>query len=114
MMSILRSSLKVSAGAVSRFGPRVNKNGTRIPMRANKTGSVRIFTPKKLISTVECPSQAAVTRALLHFAGSGLVGAGVIGPKLFNIASRHKYHVHRRTPGFLKFCFLLLYFIKFF
>src|SRR5215472_14431165 len=111
MMSIFGSSLKVSAGAVSRFGPRVNKNGTRIPMRANKTGSVKIFTPKKLISTVECPSQAAVTRASLHFAGFGLVNASAIGSRLFNIASRHKYDAHRCTRGFLKFGFAELIFI---
>ena len=38
-MSIFGSSATFSAGVVSRFGPIVNRNGIRIPMREKRTGS---------------------------------------------------------------------------
>src|SRR3984893_14130396 len=69
-MSILGRSRTVSAGAVRRLGPSV-RPGNRIPIRGNRTGSVRIFIPKKLINTVACPSHAAVIWLSLHSAGFG-------------------------------------------
>src|ERR1700732_4439122 len=69
-MSILGRSRMVSAGAVRRLGPSV-RPGNRNPIRGNRTGSVRIFIPKKLINTVACPSHAAVIWLSLHSAGFG-------------------------------------------
>src|SRR3984893_2954472 len=50
-MSILGRSRTVSADAVRRLGPSVSP-GNRIPIRGKRTGSVRIFIPKKLINTL--------------------------------------------------------------
>ena len=82
----LGRSRMVSAGAVRRLGPSV-RPGNRIPIRGNRTGSVRIFIPKKLINTVACPSHAAVIRLSLHSAGFGRAKAGAIGRHLSPIHS---------------------------
>src|SRR5439155_3686597 len=84
------SSAKVSAGSVRRFGPMVRK-GRRIPMRGKKTGSVRIFIPKKLMRTVECPSHAAVRSSLLQVSGAGCANAGAIGRRLSTIHSCQRW-----------------------
>ena len=65
------SSSNVSAGLVRRFGPMLKRNGMRTPMRGNKTGSVMMLIPKKLMRTVEWPSQDAVSWSLLHSLGRG-------------------------------------------
>ena len=49
-----------------------------------------IIRPKKLISTVEWPSQAAVTSSLLHFPGVGVAKAGAIGRCLSTVHSRQR------------------------
>src|SRR5215471_3230101 len=71
--------------------------GKRIPMREKRTGSVRIVTPKELMSTVECPSHASVTCELLHLDGSGLAKAGAIGRQLLIVHSRKRCPSQRRT-----------------
>src|SRR5204862_2389907 len=71
--------------------------GRRIPMRGKSTGSVRMMTPKKLISTVECPIQANVTCASLHFEGSGLAEAGEIGRQVSMVHSRKRRPSQIRT-----------------
>ena len=71
--------------------------GNRIPMRGNSAGSVSIFTPKKLISMVACPSQAEVTRSSLQSFGRGVAKAGTIGRKVSNAHSRHRCLSQRRT-----------------
>src|ERR1043166_1302765 len=71
--------------------------GKRIPMREKRTGSVRIVAPKKLISTVECPSHASGTCVLLHLDGSGLAKAGAIGRLLSIVHSRKRWPSQRRT-----------------
>src|SRR6516162_4126235 len=73
------------------------KPGKRIPARGKRTGSVRIVTPKKFISTVECPSQASVSCVLLHFDGSGLANAGTIGRQLSIVHSWNRCLSQRRT-----------------
>ena len=87
--SIGGSSGNVSAGSVRRLGPSV-KNGRRIPIRLEKTGSVMIIRPKKLISTVEWPSHAAVTSSSLHTSGVGFANAGAIGRRLSTVHSRQR------------------------
>ena len=54
--------------------------GRRIPTREKSTGSVRIVTPKKLISTVECPIQANVTCAISTDAMDQLEGSSRTPP----------------------------------
>src|SRR5262245_35800143 len=71
--------------------------GKRIPTREKRTGSVRIVTPKKLINTVECPSHASVSCALLHFDGSGSAKAGAIGRQISIVHSRKRRPSQRRT-----------------
>src|SRR5437879_1298189 len=66
-------------------------------MRGKSTGSVRILMPKKLMSTVACPIQAAVTSASFHFKGSGLAKAGAIGRQLSIVHSRQRCPSQRRT-----------------
>ncbi len=83
------NSAKASGDAVRRLGPMVRK-GSRIPMRSNKTGSVMIHTPKKFISTVECPSHAAVRSWSLQFPGLGLVNAGAMERRLSTVHSRQR------------------------
>src|SRR5262249_5216411 len=95
--SIFGSSSNSSAGAVRRLGPIVNP-GRRIPIRGTSTGSVRTVTPKKLISTVECPIQANVTCASLHFEGLGLAEAGEIGRQPSIAHSRQRWVIQRRAP----------------
>ncbi len=96
MRSISGSSRALRAGAVNRLGPIVNP-GNRIPMRGKSTGSVRILIPKKLISTVACPSQATVTRSSLHSAGFGFANTGAMGRKLSTVHSRQRCANQRRT-----------------
>src|SRR5450432_1272946 len=50
---------------------------------------IKILT-KKLIRTVACPSQAAVTRESLHAAGFGFAKAGAIGRQRSRIAARQR------------------------
>src|SRR4249919_3744277 len=71
--------------------------GKRIPTRGKRTGSVRIVTPKKLMSIVECPSHASVSRVSLHFDGSGLAKAGAILRQLSIVHSLNRCPSHRRT-----------------
>src|SRR5437660_692019 len=71
--------------------------GKRIPTRGKRTGSVRIVIPKKLISTVECPSHASVTCVSVHFEGSGFAKAGAIGRQLSIVHSRNRCPSQRRT-----------------
>src|SRR6266550_5690844 len=71
--------------------------GKRIPARAKSTGSVRIVTPKKLMSTVECPSHASVTCVSLHFHGSGRAKAGAIGRQLSIVHSLNRCPSQRRA-----------------
>src|SRR4029450_9157018 len=71
--------------------------GNRIPTRGKSTGSVRIVTPKKLMSTVECPSHASVTCVSLHFHGFGRVKAGAIGRQLSVVHSRNRCPNQRPT-----------------
>jgi len=71
--------------------------GKRIPTRGKSTGSVRTVTPKKLMSTVECPSQASVTCVPLHFDGAGLAKAGAIGRQLSMVHSLNRWPSQRRT-----------------
>src|SRR6266480_5877810 len=71
--------------------------GRRIPMRGKSAGSVRILTPKKLISTVAWPSHASVTCASLHVAGVGLAKADAIGRQLSIVHSRKRWPSQRRT-----------------
>src|SRR5215831_770226 len=71
--------------------------GRRIPIRGKRTGSVRIVTPKKLMSIVECPSHASVTCESLHFDGSGFIDGGAIGRQVSIVHSRKRYPSHRRT-----------------
>src|SRR5262249_13194017 len=71
--------------------------GKRIPIRGKRTGSVRIVTPKKLMSTVECPIQANVNCVSLHCDGSGLAEAGAIGRQLSIVHSRKRCPTQRRT-----------------
>src|SRR6266511_2041986 len=71
--------------------------GKRIPTRGKRTGSVSIVTPKKLMSTVECPSHASVTCVSLHFDGSGLAKAGAIGRQLSIVHSLNRCPSQRRT-----------------
>src|SRR5215470_2953271 len=73
--------------------------GKRIPTRGKSTGSVRIVTPKKFISTVECPSHASVSCVLLHLDGAGFAKAGAIGRQLSIVHSRKKRASQRRTLG---------------
>jgi L-ascorbate metabolism protein UlaG (beta-lactamase superfamily) len=73
-------------GAYNPWSPTVSP-GSRIPMRGKRTGSVRIFIPKKLINTVACPSHATVIRLSLHSAGFGRAKAGAIGRHLSPIHS---------------------------
>src|ERR1700751_6343155 len=98
-MSTLGRSRTVSAGAVKRLGPRVNP-GNRIPIRGKRTGSVRIFVPKKLINTVACPSHAAVIRLSLHSAGFGRAKAGAIGRGPSTRHSCQRYPNQREPPRF--------------
>ena len=86
----------MSAGAVRRFGPIVMP-GKRIPTRGKSTGSVRIVTPEKLMSTVECPSHASVTCVSSHFDGVGLAKAGAIGRQLSIVHSLNRCPSQRRT-----------------
>ena len=71
--------------------------GKRIPTRGKRTGSVRIVTPKKLMSTVECPSHASVTCVSLHFDGSGRAKAGAIRRQLSIVHSLNRCPSQRRT-----------------
>src|SRR5881392_2153016 len=70
--------------------------GKRIPTRGKRAGSVSIVTPKKLMSTVECPSHASVTCVSLHFDGSGFAKAGAIFRQLSIVHSRNKCPNQRR------------------
>src|SRR5215470_10099353 len=88
--------------------------GNRIPIRGKRTGSVRMVTPKKLMSTVECPSQASVTCVLLHLEGSGLAKAGALGRRLSIVHSRKRCPSQRRTRelrsgGCSDICMVLLF-----
>src|SRR5690242_18476524 len=56
-------------------------------MRGKRTGSVRIFIPKKLIKTVECPIHAAVRSSLVQLLGVGCAKAGAMGRRLSTIHS---------------------------
>ena len=49
-----------------------------------------VVTPKKLISTVECPIQVNVTCASLHFEGSGLTEAGAVRRGVSMVHSRKR------------------------
>src|SRR5262249_45219746 len=49
------------------------------------------------MSTVECPIQAKVNCASLHFEGSGLADAGVIERQLSMVHSRKRCPTQRRT-----------------
>jgi hypothetical protein len=49
---------------------------------------VMMLMPKKLMSTVAWPIQAAVTSLSFHLNGSGLAKAGVIGRQLSIVHSR--------------------------
>src|SRR4029077_8744226 len=70
----------------------------RIPTRGKRTGSVSIVTPKKLMSTVECPSHASVTSCVsLHFDGLGRAKAGAIGRQLSIVHSLNRRPSQRRT-----------------
>ena len=71
--------------------------GKRIPTRGKSTGSVRIVTPKKLMSTVECPSHASVTCVSLHFHGSGRAKAGAIARQLSIVHSLNRCPSQRRA-----------------
>src|SRR5512132_4009247 len=71
--------------------------GKRIPTRGKSTGSVRIVTPKKLMSTVECPSHASVTCVSLHFHGFGRAKAGAIGRQLSIVHSLNRCPSQRRA-----------------
>src|SRR4029077_21235283 len=71
--------------------------GKRIPTRGKRTGSVSIVTPKKLMSTVECPSHASVTCVSLHFEGLGSAKAGEIGRQLSVVHSLNRRPSQRRT-----------------
>jgi len=71
--------------------------GKRIPTRGKRTGSVRIVTPKKLMSTVECPSHASVSCVSLHFDGSGLAKAGAIRRQLSTVHSLNRCPSQRVT-----------------
>src|SRR5262245_20757419 len=53
--------------------------------------------PKKLRSTVACPSQARVICASLHFLGSGFVKGRAIGAQLSIVHSRNKCPSQRRS-----------------
>src|ERR1700726_3752015 len=103
-MSILGRSRTVSADAVRRLGPSVSP-GNRIPIRGKRTGSVRIFIPKKLINTVAWPSHAAVIRLSLHSAGFVRAKAGALDAGFRqSIRARGKRtygeRVNRRDFGF--------------
>ena len=98
-MSIFGNSRIVNAGAVNRFGPIVNP-GRRIPIREKRAGSVRILMPKKLISTVACPSHAAVTHASFHSAGFGFAKARAIGRRLSIVHSRQRCAIQFRRAVF--------------
>src|SRR4029077_2593319 len=71
--------------------------GKRIPTRGKRTGSVRIVTPKKLMSTVECPNQASVTCVSPHVPGLGRAKAGAIGRQLSIVHSLNRCPSQRRT-----------------
>src|SRR5256885_10382103 len=71
--------------------------GKRIPTRGKSTGSVRIVTPKKLMSPVECPSHASVTCVSSHFDGVGLAKAGAIGRQLSIVHSLNRCPSQRHT-----------------
>src|SRR5687768_7411672 len=63
-----------------RFGP-TTRGEMPGPTRFEKTGSVRMRRPRKLMSTVECPRQLPVIALLDHSAGVGRSGAGGGGPR---------------------------------
>src|SRR5512144_522785 len=71
--------------------------GKRIPTRGKRTGSVRIVTPKKLMSTVECPSHASVNCVSLHSDGLGRAKAGAIGRQLSTVHSLNRCPSQRRA-----------------
>jgi hypothetical protein len=70
-------------------------------------GSVRIVTPKKFMSTVECPIQVKVNCVSLHFEGSGLAKADAIGRQLSMVHSRQRSAIQRRGSG--AGCFLIVH-----
>jgi len=78
-MSILGSSSTVSAGAVNRFGPIVNRNGIRnTDARKKERDPVRILMPKKLMSTVSV-SQAGYGYPLIApLGGFGFANTGAM------------------------------------
>src|SRR5438046_603392 len=76
-----------SAGATNRWGPNVT-TPARMPTRASSAGSVTIQTPKKFISSVECPSHAIVRSSSRHVDGSGTCGAGAIGRRYPSLTRR--------------------------
>ena len=71
--------------------------GKRIPTRGKSTGSVSIVTPKKLMTTVECPTHASVTCLSLHVDGFGRAKAGAIGRQLSIVHSLNRWPSQRRT-----------------
>ena len=62
---------------------------------------MRIFIPKKLIRTVECPIHAAVRSSLLQLSGVGCANAGAMGRRLSTIHSCQRWPSQLRRRDFL-------------